>query len=190
MDRKPVSDTWERGSPYERYVGRWSRKVAPLFLSWLSIPSGRRWLDVGCGTGALCAAIADSCSPASVTGIEPSDGFLKTAQENLVDRVTLLQGNATAIPLDAATVDAVLSGLVLNFVADPRAALAEMVRVSVDTGTIAAYVWDYAGKMELMRILWDAAAELDPDPRESWMKAFASLSADRTRFTSSSPARG
>ena len=58
MDQKHVSDTWERGSPYERYVGRWSRQVAPLFLSWLNIPAGRRWLDVGCGTGALCAALA------------------------------------------------------------------------------------------------------------------------------------
>ena len=59
MDQKHVSDTWERGSPYERYVGRWSRQVAPQFLSWLNIPAGRRWLDVGCGTGALCAAIVD-----------------------------------------------------------------------------------------------------------------------------------
>ena len=78
-----VADTWERGSPYEQYVGRWSRQVAPLFLSWLNIPVGRRWLDVGCGTGALCAAIVDHCSPSSVAGVEPSEGFLKTAKENL-----------------------------------------------------------------------------------------------------------
>ena len=73
MAQKQISDTWQRGSPYERYVGRWSREVAPPFLSWLSIPAGRRWLDVGCGTGALCAAIVDRCSPASVTGVEPND---------------------------------------------------------------------------------------------------------------------
>lgn len=64
MGPKHVSDTWERGSPYEQYVGRWSRAVAPLFLSWRGIPPGRRWLDPGCGTGALCAAILDRCSPA------------------------------------------------------------------------------------------------------------------------------
>jgi trans-aconitate methyltransferase len=70
MGNKQVSDTWERGNPYERYVGRWSRRVAPPFVSWLSIPASRRWLDVGCGTGALCAAIVDRCSPASVSGAQ------------------------------------------------------------------------------------------------------------------------
>lgn len=163
MDRKHVSDTWERGSPYEQYVGRWSRRVAPRFLSWLNIPAGRRWLDVGCGTGALCAAIVDRCSPSSVTGVEPSEGFLKTAKENLAGRAALHQGIATAIPLDDASADVVVSGLVLNFVPDQRAALLEMARVTSKGGTIAAYVWDYAGKMELMRFFWDAAVALDPD---------------------------
>jgi SAM-dependent methyltransferase len=163
MRYKHVSDTWERGSPYERYVGRWSRQVGPLFLSWLNIPAGRRWLDVGCGTGALCAAIVDWCSPASTTGVEPSEGFLQTAKENLGDRVVLHQGSATAMPLDDASVDVVVSGLVLNFVPDQRAALLEMARVAANGGMIAAYVWDYAGKMEVMRYFWDAAVELDPD---------------------------
>lgn len=163
MDHKQVSDSWERGSPYEQYVGRWSRRVAPLFLSWLRIPAGQRWLDVGCGTGALCAAIVDRCSPSSVAGIEPSEGFLKTAEENLAGRAAFHQGSATAIPLGDSSVDVVVSGLALNFVPDQRAALAEMVRVTVKGGTIAAYVWDYAGKMELMRFFWDAAVELEPD---------------------------
>jgi SAM-dependent methyltransferase len=163
MDNKHVGDTWERGSPYEQYIGRWSRQVAPLFLSWLNIPGGRRWLDVGCGTGALCAAIVDRCSPSSVIGVEPSEGFLKTAKENLAGRATFHQGSATAIPLGDASVDVVVSGLVLNFVPDQRAALLEMARVTGKGGTIAAYVWDYAGKMELMRYFWDAAGELDPD---------------------------
>ena len=119
-DRR-VSDTWEQGSPYERYVGRWSRRVAPLFLSWLGVPAGRRWLDVGCGTGALCAAIVDRCRPASVAGVEPSEGFLTTAKTHLADRAVLHQGSATAIPLADASVDVVVSGLVLNFVPDPPA---------------------------------------------------------------------
>lgn len=162
MAQKEVSDTWQRGSPYERYVGRWSRQVAPPFLSWLAMESARRWLDVGCGTGALCAAILDGCAPASVAGVEPSEGFLATAKENLAGRAALQQGSATAIPLADASVDVVVSGLVLNFVPDQRAALAEMARVAGKGGTIAAYVWDYAGKMELMRHFWDAAVELDP----------------------------
>jgi SAM-dependent methyltransferase len=160
---RQVSDTWERGDPYEQYIGRWSRRVAPLFLSWLSIPAGRRWLDVGCGTGALCTAIVDHCSPSSMTGVEPSDGFLKTARAHLAGRAALHQSSATAIPLDDASVDVVVSGLVLNFVQDQRAALAEMARVTVGGGTVGAYVWDYAGKMELMRFFWDAATELNPD---------------------------
>jgi SAM-dependent methyltransferase len=163
MDHTLVSDTWERGNPYEQYVGRWSRQVAPLFLSWLGVPAGRRWLDVGCGTGALCAAIADCCAPLSVAGVEPSEGFLKTAKENLAGRAALYQGSATAIPLGDASVDVVVSGLVLNFVPDQPAALLEMARVTGKGGTIAAYVWDYAGRMELMRFFWNAAVELDPN---------------------------
>lgn len=163
MDRKEVSDTWDSGSSYERYVGRWSRQVAPRFLSWLNIPAGRRWLDVGCGTGALCAAIVDRCEPSSVAGVEPSEGFLKTAKDNLAGRAALHQGSATEIPLADASVDAVVSALVLNFVPDQRAALIEMARVTAKGGTIAAYVWDYAGKMELMRYFWDAAVALDPE---------------------------
>jgi SAM-dependent methyltransferase len=163
MEPKHVADRWERGSPYEHYVGRWSRSVAPLFISWLNIPPGRSWLDVGCGTGALCAAILDRGSPSSVVGVEPSDGFLATAKQNLAGRATLHRGTASAIPLDDASIDVVVSGLVLNFVPDQPAALVEMARVANKGGTIAAYVWDYAGKMELMRIFWDAAVELDPD---------------------------
>ncbi|HXD40006.1 MAG TPA: methyltransferase domain-containing protein [Ramlibacter sp.] len=163
MDQREVADTWQRGSPYEQYVGRWSRRVAPPFLERLGIAAGRRWLDVGCGTGALSAAILDQCSPASVTGIEPSEGFLKAAAENLAGRAQLAQGSATAIPRADAAVDVVVSGLVLNFVPDQAAGLAEMTRVVVKGGTIAAYVWDYAGKMELMRYFWDAAVAMNPN---------------------------
>ena len=163
MERRPVSDTWERGNAYERYVGRWSRQVAPLFLSWLRVPAGRRWVDVGCGTGALCAAILDHCAPSSVAGVEPSEGFLETAKERLGNRAALHPGSATAIPLPDASADAVVSGLVLNFVPDQHAALIEMARVTDRAGTVGAYVWDYAGRMELLRHFWDAAAELDAD---------------------------
>ncbi len=160
---RPASDAFERGDPYDRYIGRWSRRVAPEFLAWLNEPPGRRWLDVGCGTGALCAAIAESCAPASVAGVEPSEGFLATARERLGGRVELHHGSATAIPLADAAVEVVASALVINFVPEPDAALAEMARVASDGGTVAAYVWDYDGRMELLRIFWDAAVALDPD---------------------------
>jgi SAM-dependent methyltransferase len=162
MEPRSVSDSWENGNPYERYVGRWSRQVAPRFLDWLKVGAGRRWLDIGCGTGALCAAILDRCAPASVVGVEPSEGFVAAAVANLGGRADLKQGSATSIPLQDSSVDVVVSGLVLNFVPDLSAALAEMRRVSAADGTIAAYVWDYAGGMQLMRHFWDAAVDLDP----------------------------
>ncbi len=162
MHARQVSDTWERGDPYERYVGRWSRRVAPLFLAWLAQPAARRWLDVGCGTGALSAAIAEHCAPASIVGVEPSEGFLNSARRNLAGRAELHPGSAASIPLPDRSVDVVVSGLVLNFVPESRGALVEMQRVARPGGCIAAYVWDYAGKMELMRHFWDAAAGLDP----------------------------
>jgi SAM-dependent methyltransferase len=163
MAGKPVSDTWERGNPYEQYVGRWSRRIAAPFLSWLNTPPGLRWVDVGCGTGALCAAIADLCAPASVIGVEPSEGFLQMAKSHLGEQVSFYPGSATAIPLPDAAADVVVSGLVLNFVQDPPAAMAEFSRVCGKAGIVAAYVWDYAGKMELMRHFWDAAVRTNPD---------------------------
>ncbi|MFB3820272.1 MAG: class I SAM-dependent methyltransferase [Candidatus Methylomirabilales bacterium] len=155
--------TWDRGHRYEEYVGRWSRRVAPLFLAWLRIPAGRGWLDVGCGTGALCEAILAHGSPSRVIGVDPAQGFLQAAKDNLADRALLCRGTAVEIPLEDSAVDVVVSGLVLNFVPDPPAAVREMVRVVGGAGTIAAYVWDYAGRMELMRLFWDTAVELRPE---------------------------
>lgn len=157
-----MSDNWQSGDPYENYVGRWSRRVAPEFLAWLAIPPGLRWLDVGCGTGALCAAITEHCAPASVSGIDPSAGFLNTARVRHGGSIDFQQGSATDIPFADAAFDVTVCGLVLNFVADARAGLAAMTRVTRPGGAIAAYVWDYSGKMELMRIFWDAAVALDP----------------------------
>ena len=162
MNTPPVSDTWERGSPYEQYIGRWSRKAAPLFLAWLDQPPGQRWLDVGCGTGALTGAILDRCGPVSVVGVEPSEGFIKAAHQYLVGKARFLAGSAAAIPQDDGACDVVVSGLVLNFIPDLPVALAEMARVAVAGGTVAAYVWDYADGMEVIKCFWDAAVALDP----------------------------
>jgi SAM-dependent methyltransferase len=162
MAETSLRDTWEQGGAYDRYIGRWSLRVAPLFLSWLAIPPRRRWLDVGCGTGALCAAILRHADPAMLAGVDPSEGFLSVARQHLPPTVRLYAGSAEAIPLQDAEVDVVVSGLMLNFVPDVRAALAEMARVAVPRGTVAAYVWDYADGMEMLRHFWDSAAELDP----------------------------
>ncbi|HYE41643.1 MAG TPA: class I SAM-dependent methyltransferase [Ramlibacter sp.] len=155
-------DRWERGSPYEQYMGHWSRQLATGFLQWLDLPAGLRWLDVGCGTGALTEAILAHAAPGRVAGIEPAQGFIDQARERLGARAQLQRGTAEALPLESACSDATVAGLMLNFVPDVAAGLREMVRVTADGGTVAAYVWDYAGRMELIKYFWEAAAELDP----------------------------
>ena len=157
-----MDDPWILGDAYEQYIGRWSRLVAPRFLAWLDVPRGQRWLDVGCGTGALLQTILDHAAPATAVGVEPSAGFLAAARERLGARAEVSQGDAASTGLADAAVDVTVSGLVLNFVPDAGAALAEMRRVTRRGGTVAAYLWDYAGRMELIRHFWDAAVELDP----------------------------
>jgi len=160
MAATPIADKWQGGDAYERYMGRWSRQLAPRFVRWIDVPPGRRWLDVGCGTGALAAAIVEHGTPAAVTGVDPSEGFLASARTRLPPQVMLHRAAADALPLDDAGVDAAVSALVLNFVPDTAAALREMVRVTAEGGRVAACVWDYAEKMELIRTYWDAAARL------------------------------
>jgi SAM-dependent methyltransferase len=157
-------DIWAAGKLYEPYVGRWSRLVARDFLRWLELPAQLDWLDVGCGTGALTEAILQQTKPRSVTGIDPSAGFLDYARAHINDpRVTFEVGDAQSLPVESARFDAAASGLVLNFVSKPLVAVQEMARAVRPEGVAAAYVWDYAGKMELMRYFWDAAVALDSD---------------------------
>lgn len=158
---------WASGSSYEAYVGRWSRLVAQGFLSWLAVPRGSRWLDVGCGTGALCDTVLRDWEPEEVVGVDTSDDFIAHAREQVRDeRASFQVADAQDLPFEDDRFDAGVSGLVLNFIPRPESALAEMVRVARPGGTVAVYVWDYAGEMQLMRHFWDAAATLDPSARE------------------------
>ena len=162
-----VNDVWAVGDAYERYVGRWSRRVAVAFLRWLGVPARKQWLDVGCGTGALTAAVVAEADPAEVVGVDPSEGFLAHARTAIGDaRVTFRAGDAQALPLPDREFDAVVSGLALNFVPDPRRAAAEFARVARSGGVAAAYVWDYAEGMEMMRHFWETATALDPAAAE------------------------
>ncbi|WP_433228895.1 class I SAM-dependent methyltransferase [Actinomadura formosensis] len=156
-------DVWAVGDSYEAYAGRWSRRIAEAFLRWLDVPAGRRWLDVGCGTGALTETVLSVAEPARVVGVDTSAGFLAHARERIGDaRAVFRLGDARSLPVPDRGFDAVVSGLALNFVPEPGRAAAEFARVTNPGGVAAAYVWDYAEGMAMMRFFWDAAATLDP----------------------------
>jgi SAM-dependent methyltransferase len=153
---------WANGASYESYIGRWSRLIASEFVAWLNLSSDTDWLDVGCGTGVLSQTIIDAISPKSVLGIDPSERYIEFARKQVRNpRVSFRVGDAQALPVEKASYDAVVCGLVLNFIPQPTQALREMVRAVRIGGTVAAYVWDYANQMQLVRYFWDAAVELD-----------------------------
>jgi SAM-dependent methyltransferase len=165
MDNKQPQqkEVWASGLAYEPYVGRWSRLVAREFLDWLNVLPDSRWLDVGCGTGALSQTILALAAPGAVKGIDRSEGFVTFARTQVQDeRVQFEVGDAQALSVETGAYDAVVSGLMLNFIPQPQQAVAEMARATRPGGVVAAYVWDYAGKMQLMRHFWDAATALDP----------------------------
>jgi SAM-dependent methyltransferase len=159
-----AADVWAKGDAYEPYVGRWSRLVAGEFLAWIGAAPGARWLDVGCGTGALTDVILGAAAPATVQSVDPSLPYVLYARRRVRDvRAAFVVADARALPWASERVDVVASALALNFVPQPGVALAEMVRVTRVGGTVAAYVWDYAGRMELMRHFWNAAVALNPN---------------------------
>jgi len=158
-----MSEVWASGAAYEPYIGRWSRRVAREFLAWLAVPAQSRWLDVGSGTGALSQTILQVAAPALIKGIDRSERFVQYARQQVSDaRVSFDVGDAQSISEASASYDAAVSGLVLNFVPAPEKMIAGMARVTKKGGTVAVYVWDYAGRMQMLRYFWDAVAALDP----------------------------
>lgn len=155
-------DLWAAGDAYERYMGRWSRRVADGFVTWLDCADGLRWLDVGCGTGALTATVAARCRPRAVVGLDRSAGFLLRARVAAPVPASFVVADGLSLPVRAAGCDVAVSGLALNFLPVPGAAVAEAARVVRPGGLVAAYVWDYADGMALLRHFWDAAVAVDP----------------------------
>ncbi|REF99852.1 methyltransferase family protein [Asanoa ferruginea] len=163
-------------------MGRWSRRVAPLFLRWLAAPAGQRWLDVGCGTGALSGAVLDAAAPVEVTGVDSSPAFVTAAAERVADpRARFRVADASALPLSDGEVDVAVSGLALNFVSEPGRAVQEMARVTAPGGIVAAYVWDYAEGMEMLRYFWSAAVTVDPAAPDELDRFAAVCRPDRLR---------
>lgn len=158
-----IMDIWDQGESYEPYCGRWSRLTAHAFLEWLDARPGLRWVDVGCGTGALSHGIVERNEPDGLLGVDRSLGYVRHARRGVASEAArFVVGDAQALPVAVGRFDIAVSALVLNFVPQPDRMIQEMVRAVRPGGRVALYVWDYAGKMELMRHFWDAAVELDP----------------------------
>ena len=147
---------------YERFMGRWSRRLAPLLVRFAAVGESRSVLDIGSGTGELAFAIAEALPSAQVTGVDPSGAYVRHAQARTPgDRVRFMAGDARALQLPDASYDATLSLLAMNFIPDPAKALREMIRVTRPGGTVAAAVWDYGEGMEMLRVFWDEAVAVD-----------------------------
>jgi trans-aconitate methyltransferase len=158
------SDRWLAGDAYEAYMGRWSRRLAGVFLEWLQPAPSANWLELGCGTGALTSTILARCEPASIIACDQSAPFVEHAREHLADaRLSFVVADAQALPHRDGGFDMAVSGLVLNFLPNPAGTLASIRERLCEGGTIAAYVWDYAEGMEFLRLFWEEAAALDAD---------------------------
>ena len=137
---------FDDGAAYERYMGAWSRLAGEAFLHWLGPDSGLRWLDVGCGNGAFTEMLVERCAPASVWGIDPSEGQLAYARTRPASRVAQFrQGDAMALPFGEDAFDVAVMPLVIFFVPEPAKGVAEMARVVRPGGAVTAYAWDMVG---------------------------------------------
>jgi len=157
-------ERWDAGSIYEQFMGRWSEAVALRFVDWLQPGPGLCWLDIGCGTGALTRTVVEQASPRLIVGLDASPGFVHFASQH-TQGAAFVAGDGGALPFEDRAFDVVVSGLALNFMPQTDRALADMRRIVKPNGTMAAYVWDYADKMEFLRYFWDAAVDLNPDAR-------------------------
>lgn len=148
---------------YERFMGRWSRLLAPAVITFAGVKNGDRVLDVGTGTGSVAAAVEASMPASEIVGIDPSEGFIAYARKNAKStRARFEVGDAQALKLKDASFDHALALLVMNFIPDHNKAIAEMRRVTRPQGIVSACVWDYDAGMQMLRFFWDEAIALDP----------------------------
>jgi ubiquinone/menaquinone biosynthesis C-methylase UbiE len=148
---------------YERFMGRWSRLLAPVYIAFAGVGKGDRVLDVGAGTGSLASALEATPGVKEVVGVDPSEALIAYARQNAkAGRARFEVGDAQALKFEDASFDSTLSLLVLNFVPDHDKAIAEMRRVTRPGGRVSACVWDYSEGMQMLRFFWDEAVALNP----------------------------
>jgi ubiquinone/menaquinone biosynthesis C-methylase UbiE len=162
---------------YDRWVGRYSLHLAAALVEFAGIEPGMKALDVGCGPGALSAALVGRLGATNVYAVDPSEPFVEACRARLPG-VNAIVAAAESLPFPDGEFDAALAQLVVNFMRDPEAGVREMGRVTRRGGVVAACVWDYGGEMKLLRAFWDAAREVEPE---------RGAAADESRMTFATP---
>ena len=147
---------------YDRFMGRYSALLSPQLADLAAVRGGQRVIDVGCGPGALTAELVTRLGPESVSAVDPSEPFVSAAKARNAG-VDVRRASAEALPFPDGAFDAALAQLVVHFMSDPVAGLAEMARVTRHGGVVAACVWDHAGGHGPLSVFWTAARELDPN---------------------------
>ena len=144
---------------YDRFMGRYSAKLAPAFCEFAGIRAGQRVLDVGCGPGALTAELVRTVGPGAVSAVDPSEQFISAARTRHPG-VDVRLASAEELPHAGGTFDVTCAQLVVHFLADPVAGLVEMARVTREAGHVVACVWDFAGDRAPISAFWQAVGEL------------------------------
>jgi len=148
------------GETYDRFMGRYSQELAPVFADFGGIAAGQRVLDVGCGSGVLTEELAQRVGAGNVAGADPSP-MLQAAVER-VPEADLKQASAESLPWPDDSFDAALAQLVVHFMSEPPKGVAEMARVTRSGGVVAACTWDFAGGgMQLLSTFWRTVRALD-----------------------------
>ena len=174
---------FDDAAAYDLFMGRWSRGVGSVFLDWLAPPSGARWLEVGCGSGAFTAMVLDRCAPATMNAIDPSKSQIDyVCRGPLAQRADFRIADAQALPFPDATFDVVASALVINFIPDRPRGLTEMRRVARRSGVVAGYVWDFAAELGPSRPLRAGMRGVGLEPRGQSGTEDTSLAALRSLF--------
>jgi SAM-dependent methyltransferase len=147
---------------YDRYMGRYSVLLSPQLADLAGVTRGQRVLDVGCGPGALTAELVERLGPAAVSAVDPSEPFVLAARERHPE-VSVTRASAEQLPFGDMTFDVALAQLVVHFMSDPSAGVAEMRRVTRRDGVVAACVWDHAGGQGPLSAFWEVATKLDAE---------------------------